>query len=351
MSLLEETVTKIEKLDQEKMDLVQKRLDSLTKPPGSLGKLEKIAVKLAGITGKLFPKVDQKHHVVMAADHGVVTEGVSAFPQEVTTQMVYNFLNGGAAVNVLAKQMEAEVTVVDIGVANELETENLVVKKVKQGTDNLAQGPAMSHQEARAALEVGVEVGEDLISQGANLIGTGEMGIGNTTASSAILATITNLSLDEIVGHGTGISKEKLNNKKQVIAQSLEVNQPQVNDGIDILAKVGGLEIAGMAGVMLAAAANRVPVIVDGLISGAAALIAKKLNPQVTDYLIPSHKSVEPGHIEIYNLLDLEPLLDLDMRLGEGTGAVLSMNLVEAATKIISDMATFEEAQIAAGTE
>ncbi|AGB41646.1 nicotinate-nucleotide--dimethylbenzimidazole phosphoribosyltransferase [Halobacteroides halobius DSM 5150] len=346
MGLLEETVAKIEKLDQEKMNQAQERLDSLTKPPGSLGKLEEIAVKLAGITGELFPKVDHKAHIVMAADHGVVAEGVSAFPQEVTTQMVYNFLNGGAAVNVLAKQMAAEVTIVDIGVVNELEAENLVIKKVKAGTDNLAQGSAMSRQEARAALEVGIEVGKDLISQGANLIGTGEMGIGNTTASSAILATITDLSLDEIVGYGTGIDEAGLKKKKQVITQSLAVNQPQVDDGIDILAKVGGLEIAGMAGVMLVAAANRVPVIVDGLISGAAALIAKKLKPQVTGYLISSHKSVEPGHIKIYDLLGLKPLLDLDMRLGEGTGAVLSMNLVEAATKIISDMATFEEAQI-----
>ncbi|GAB6137065.1 nicotinate-nucleotide--dimethylbenzimidazole phosphoribosyltransferase [Halanaerobaculum tunisiense] len=351
MGLLEQTVANIDKLNQEKMDQAQERLDNLTKPPGSLGKLEKIAVKLAGITGNVFPKVDQKHHLVMAADHGVVAEGVSAFPQEVTTQMVYNFLNGGAAVNVLTKQMESEVTVVDIGVANEIEAKDLVVKKVRRGTANLAQGPAMSYEEARAALEVGIEVGEDLISQGANLIGTGEMGIGNTTASSAILAAITDLSLDRIVGYGTGIDKKGLEKKKQVITQSLATNQPQVDDGIDILAKVGGLEIAGMAGVMLAAAANRVPVIVDGLISGAAALIAKKLNPQVIDYMIASHKSVEPGHIKIYDLLDLEPLLDLDMRLGEGTGAVLSMSLVEAATKIISDMATFTEAQIAVGAE
>jgi len=346
MELLQETIEKISGLKEEQMLAAQQRLDSLTKPPGSLGKLEELAVKLAGIQGAILPKVDNKHHVIMAGDHGVVAEGVSAFPQQVTAQMVDNFLNGGAAINVLAQQVGAEMTIVDIGVAEELEGPNLVVNKVKAGTDNLAEGPAMSRREAVESIEVGIEVSQKLIDQGANLIGTGEMGIGNTTASSAILAAVTDLSIDKLVGHGTGIDQQGLEKKKQVIQQSLRVNQPQDDDGIDILAKVGGLEIAGLVGVILGAAANRVPVIVDGLISGAAALVAKQIEAQVTDYLLPSHKSVEPGHIEIYKLLDLEPLLDLEMRLGEGTGAILAMNLVEAATKIISDMATFSEAGI-----
>ncbi|SJZ35772.1 nicotinate-nucleotide--dimethylbenzimidazole phosphoribosyltransferase [Selenihalanaerobacter shriftii] len=348
MELLKETIAKIDSLDEKKMDEAQARLDSLTKPPGSLGKLEEIAIKLAGITEDLFAKVDQKVHVVMAGDHGVVEEGVSTVPQAVTTQMVYNFLNEGAAVNALANQVGAEVTIVDIGVASEIESEKLVVKKVKPGTNNLAKGPAMTKQEAIASIEAGIEVVQDLIDNGANLIGTGEMGIGNTTPSSAILTIMTDLSLDETVGYGTGINDEQLKKKKEIIKEALEVNQPQEDDALDILAKVGGLEIGGIAGVMLGATANQTPVMIDGLISGAAALIAQKLEPQVTNYLIPSHKSVEPGHIRMYELLGLEPMLDMDMRLGEGTGAVLGMNLVEAATRIINDMATLEEAEVEA---
>ncbi len=346
MKLLSKTIEQVEELDEAKMTEAKKRLDSLTKPPGSLGQLEDVAIKLAGITGELFPQVDYKQHVVMAGDHGVVSEGVSAFPQEVTVQMVHNFLNGGAAVNVLANQVGAEVSIVDIGVAEEITADGLINKKVKLGTDNLAQGPAMSRQEAVTSLEVGIEVANNLVAEGANLIGTGEMGIGNTTPSSAILAAMTDLSLDEIVGYGTGIDDQGLKKKKEIIKQALKLNQPQADDGIDVLTKVGGLEIGGMAGVMLGAAAKRVPVLVDGLISGAAALIAKQIEPQVTHYLLPSHKSEEPGHIRMHQLLDLKPMLDLNMRLGEGTGAVLGMELVEAATRIISGMATFEEAEI-----
>ncbi|KXS42049.1 MAG: nicotinate-nucleotide--dimethylbenzimidazole phosphoribosyltransferase [Candidatus Frackibacter sp. T328-2] len=348
MELLKETIAGIDNLDEEKMEEAQERLDSLTKPPGSLGKLEEIAVKLAGIGRDIFTKVDKKAHIVMAGDHGVVKEGVSTVPQAVTTQMVHNFLNEGAAVNVLANQVGAEVVIVDIGIANDIEAEELVVKKIKYGTNNIAQGAAMTREEAVASIEAGIEVVQELIDKGANLIGTGEMGIGNTTPSSAVLTTMTELSLDETVGYGTGISDKQLKKKKEVIAEALEINQPQADDGIDILSKVGGLEIGGMAGVMLGAAANRVPVLIDGLISGAAALIAQNLEPKVVDYLIPSHKSVEPGHIEIYRVLGLEPMLDMDMRLGEGTGAVLGMNLVEAATRIISEMATLEEAQVEA---
>ncbi|MGM0369485.1 MAG: nicotinate-nucleotide--dimethylbenzimidazole phosphoribosyltransferase, partial [Bacillota bacterium] len=226
LKLLERTVDHITELNHGKMRQAQKRLDSLTKPPGSLGKLEEIAVQLAGISGELLPKVDNKHHVVMAGDHGVVEEGVSAFPQQVTTQMVYNLLNGGAAINVLTEQTGAEATIVDIGVAQEIEGENLLNRKVKYGTDNFAVGPAMTREEAICSLEVGIEVAEKLIKQGANLIGTGEMGIGNTTPSSAILAAASDLSLEQIVGYGTGIDEAGLEKKKNVIAQALEVNQP-----------------------------------------------------------------------------------------------------------------------------
>jgi nicotinate-nucleotide--dimethylbenzimidazole phosphoribosyltransferase len=346
MKLLKETVQKIGELNQEKMSEARKRLDSLTKPPGSLGKLEELAIKLAGISGELFPRVDHKAHILMAGDHGVVAEGISAFPQEVTTQMIYNFLHNGAAINVLAKQMGVTVTIIDIGVAGNIEAEGLVVRKVKPGTDNFVLGPAMSHQEAVACLETGIEVVSEIIDQGANLIGTGEMGIGNTTSSSAILAAITGLPLEELVGRGTGIDEGKLEHKRGVISRALKVNRPDSKNGIDVLTKVGGLEIGGLAGVMLGSAARRAPVVVDGLISGAAALIACQIEPLVKDYLIPSHRSVEPGHIKIYEYLGLEPMLELKMRLGEGTGAVLAMNLVEAATRIIREMATFEEARI-----
>ncbi|MBM7624393.1 nicotinate-nucleotide--dimethylbenzimidazole phosphoribosyltransferase [Sporohalobacter salinus] len=347
MELLENTVAEIDKLDEGKMAEAKEKLDSLTKPPGSLGKLEEIAIKLAGMSQNLYSKVDRKAHIVMAGDHGVVSEGVSAVPQEVTVQMIHNFLNEGAAINVLANQMEVEVTIVDIGVASELEIDGVVDKKVKFGTNNLLQGPAMTRQEAVASIETGIEVVTEKIENGANLIGTGEMGVGNTTPSSVILTAMTDLPLDDTVGFGTGINDEQLEKKKEIVAQALDINQPDVSDGLDILTKVGGLEIGGMAGVMLGAAAANRPVMVDGFISGAAALIAQKLEPKVTDYLIPSHKSVEPGHIRMYEILGLEPMLDMDMRLGEGTGAILGMNLVEAATRIISQMATFEEAGVA----
>ncbi|PRX29836.1 nicotinate-nucleotide-dimethylbenzimidazole phosphoribosyltransferase [Orenia metallireducens] len=343
MKILERTLNEIKELDQAKIREAKQRLDTLTKPQGSLGKLEKIAAKLAGITGDVFAPVDCKAHVVMAGDHGVVEEGVSAFSQEVTVAMIHNFLNQGAAINVLAQQVGAEVIVVDVGVAQEVGVEGLVVKKIKAGTDNFTQKAAMTEAEAIASIEVGIEVVEGLVDRGVNLIGTGEMGIGNTTSSSAIIAACTGLSVDDVVGYGSGIDDKGLARKQEVIKQGLKLNQPDSNNGIDILAKVGGLEIGAMAGMMLAAAAKRVPVIVDGVISGAAALIAQKLEPKVVGYLIPSHKSVEPAHIKTYETLGLEPMLDLDMRLGEGTGAVLAMNLVEAASRIIKEMATFEE--------
>ena len=346
MSLLKEATAKIGGLDKDKMEEAQNRLDSLTKPPGSLGQLEDLVLKLAGITGKLYPEVSDRRHILMAGDHGVVAEGVSAFPQEVTVQMVHNFLNGGAAVNVLAKQVGAEVMIVDIGVAEEIEAEELVVRKVKAGTDNLAKGPAMTRKEAKESVEVGIELAEDLINQGADILSTGEMGIGNTTPSSAILAAVTGLDVEEVVGYGTGVDEEGLKKKQEVVEKSLELNNPDSKDGLDVLAKVGGLEIGGMAGVMLGAAANGKPVVVDGLISGAAALIAKLLAPEAAYYMLPSHQSKEPGHIKIYQELGLKPMLDLEMRLGEGTGALLGMELVEAAVNIIEGMATFEEAGI-----
>ena len=344
--MLEKTISSISDLDATSMREAQHRLDNLTKPKGSLGMLERIAVQLAGITGEPRPKIGKKVSIVMAADHGVVAEGVSAFPQEVTPQMVVNFLNGGAAINVLSRHAGAEVVCVDIGVAVDVDHPGLKARKVKYGTDNFVHGPAMTREEAVKALEVGIDVVQEQINSGASIFALGEMGIGNTTASSAILAVYSEHPLEEIVGAGSGVGAERLAHKRMVIERAIEKNRPDKSDPIDVLAKVGGLEIAGMAGCILAAAANRVPVVIDGFISSAAALIASKISPRSVDYMIGSHLSQEPGHRIALDLIGLRPLFSLDMRLGEGTGAVLAFNVIEAAAKIINEMATFDEAGV-----
>lgn len=346
IELLKETISEIGELDQEVMEKAKARLDNLTKPPGSLGYLEDLAVQLAGIAGDVFPDVSKKEHIIMVGDHGVVKEGVSAFPQSITQAMVKNFLNGGAAVNVLARQHGINISIVDIGMVDRIEDDKVIQANVKRGTNNLLTGPAMSREKAVKSIEVGIEITNELIAQGAELIGTGEMGIGNTTPSSAIIKAATDLSLDQVVGFGTGLDEEGLANKKEVIKKALEVNQPDSEDGIDILSKVGGLEIGGMAGIMLAGARARKPVLIDGLISAAAALIAYLIEPKVVNFLIPSHKSVEPGHASLYNFLEMEPMFDLSMRLGEGTGAVLGMSIVESSNRIIKEMATFDTLDI-----
>ncbi len=351
MSLLNETVKKIGLLDQEAIQSCQERLDSLTKPPGSLGVLEELAKRLAGITGNPRPTLGEKTIAVMAGDHGVVAEGVSAFPQEVTPQMVYNFINQGAAINVLGRHAGAKVIVVDVGVAAELEHPQLISKKVRMGTGNMATGPAMTREEAILAIEVGIQVANLEAAKGVSLLATGDMGIGNTTASSAILALCSQMPLEELVGRGTGIDDTRLALKRATIAKALEVNNPDRNDGIDIVAKVGGLEIAAIAGLILGGAANKIPVVIDGFIASGGALIAAKLAPQAVEYMLPSHASAEPGHRLALELLGLKPMLYMDMRLGEGTGAALAINLVEAATKIINQMATFADAGVAGAIE
>lgn len=347
MSLLEEVIGAIQPLDVEAMAKARERLDVLTKPRGSLGILEEIAVALAGMTGNPRPTITDQVVIVMAGDHGVVAEGVSAYPQEVTAQMVYNFVRGGAAINVLARQAGARVTVVDIGVAAELEGDGFLPRKVRTGTANMSAGPAMDRAEAIRAVEVGIEVVNEEIRRGASLVATGDMGIGNTTPSSAVLAALSGMPLNRIVGRGTGINDERLSLKKEAIERALRINNPDPRDPLDVLAKVGGLEIAGLTGVILGAAAERVPVVLDGFIAGAAALIAARLSPLARKYMLPSHLSEEPGHRIIYEMLDLSPLLHLKLRLGEGTGAVLAFHLVQAATRILSEMATFAEAGVA----
>ena len=347
MPNLMKIIQNIRPLDSKAMAAAEARQGCLTKPPQALGRLESLSIHLAGITGKARPTFEQKVIAVMAGDHGVVGEGVSAFPAEVTPQMVYNFLAGGAAINVLGRHVGARVVVTDVGVASDLSgAVGVRHKNVRQGTANMAVGPAMTRDEAIRAFEVGIELVEEELANGLDLIATGEMGIGNTTPSSAIIAAFTGLPVARVTGRGTGISEQALDLKIQVIERALAVNQPNDSDPFDVMMKVGGLEIAAMSGVMLAAAAHRIPVVMDGFISGAAALTACRLCPAVRDYILPSHVSVEVGHHVVFAELGLTPLFDLEMRLGEGTGAALAMSIIEASAKILNEMATFESAGV-----
>jgi nicotinate-nucleotide--dimethylbenzimidazole phosphoribosyltransferase len=351
MRILEETLRRISGLDEAAMHAAAVRQDSLTKPPGALGVLEEISIKVAGITGDPRPLPGAKVVIVMAADHGVTRAGVSLYPSEVTAQMVANFLAGGAAINVLSRHAGASVLIVDIGVSSPVAGEGLVSRKVRPGTADMSAGPAMSREEAVAALEVGIEMAGEEVSRGAMLLATGDMGIGNTTAASAITACITGLDAVEVTGRGAGIGDEGLERKVAVIRRALEVNRPDPGDALDVLCKVGGLEIAGIAGVMLAAAAARRPVLVDGFISAAGALIAAGLHPRAVDFMLASHLSVERGHAAILERLGLHPIIRANMRLGEGTGAALAFFLVDASLKILTEMATFDEAGISGPEE
>lgn len=328
----------------------QQRLDSLTKPQGSLGRLEEFAKQLVAITGTEMPVLDKKVVFTFAGDHGVADEGVSAFPKEVTPQMVLNFVNGGAGINVLAGHSGAEVVVVDIGVDfdfGDLKDNGLVSRKIVSGTKNMAKGPAMTREEALSCINVGVELAHEYAKKGYKIFGTGEMGIANTTPSSAIAAVLTGKTVEEITGRGTGIDDGIWKHKVQVIHDSIKTNDPDVSDPVDVLAKIGGAEIGGIAGLIIGAAANKVPVIVDGFISTAGALIAYLIEPKTKDYMFAAHMSQEVGHRSLLDKIGLRPILDLDLRLGEGTGAALAMHVIEAGLKIYKEMATFAEAEVA----
>jgi nicotinate-nucleotide--dimethylbenzimidazole phosphoribosyltransferase len=346
--LINKTIETIGPLDAAAMEKCQARLDNLTKPLGSLHALEQLTVKLAGITGKARPSELKPSIILMAADHGVTDEGVSAYPKEVTPQMVVNFCRGGAAINVFAKHVGAELVLVDIGVACDLaDLPGLRREKICYGTANIAKGPAMSREQAINAISVGIKVANEQLEKGINVIGLGEMGIGNTTPSSAVVACYSSKTVSELTGRGTGIADAAFANKIRVIEQALAVNKPLIDDPLDVLAKVGGLEIAGLVGVILAAAAGRAMVVVDGLITAAAALIAVKMAPKLGSYLIGSHLSCEPAHKEALSLIGIPAYLQLEMRLGEGTGAALGISLVDAGLHVLNDMKTFAEAQVA----
>ncbi len=351
-ALLSNIIEMIEPLDREAMAKAQARQNLLTKPQGSLGRLEELSIQLAGIQGRPIPQIRHKAIITMAGDHGVVAEGVSAYPQGVTAQMVYNFLSGGAGINVITRQVGARIIVVDMGVATELEANpRLLSRKVALGTQNMALGSAMTSQQAVKAIETGIEVVATEVAKGLDIVGTGDMGIGNTAASSAICAVMMGKPVAEVTGRGTGIADKQLALKIEVIDRALAVNCPNSAQPLDVLAKVGGFEIGGLAGVMLAAAAHRIPVVIDGFISGAAALIATALSPELRNFLIAAHVSAEVGHHLLLRYLGLKPLLDLGMRLGEGTGAALGIFLAETAARVLGEMSTFAQAGVSERNE
>jgi nicotinate-nucleotide--dimethylbenzimidazole phosphoribosyltransferase len=350
--MMKRTLERITPVKAEFEEMAQKRLDNLTKPRGSLGRLEEFARRLVAITENHRPELDKKVIFTFAGDHGVADEGVSAYPKEVTPQMVINFLNGGAGINVLARHAGAEVVVVDIGVDFNFETLQtwyavpLLKKKVVMGTKNMRKGPAMTRQEAERCIAVGIELAGEYAKEGYSIFGTGDMGIANTTPSAAIAAVLTGSPVSAVTGRGTGITDDALQNKITVIEDSIRLNRPDSKDALDVLSKIGGAEIGGIAGLIIGAATNRIPVVIDGFISTAGALIAYRLEPAVKDYMFAAHNSVEIGHKVMLEKIGMRPILDLEMRLGEGTGAALAMLLIEAGLKIYKEMATFGDAGV-----
>jgi nicotinate-nucleotide--dimethylbenzimidazole phosphoribosyltransferase len=349
MRLLEKAIAQIPPIDGKTRKAAEHRLRNHARPAGSLGRLEAVSARLAAICGTLDVRLTEKVVVTCAGDHGICKEGVSLFPSEVTPQMVYNFVAGGASINVLARHAGARVMVADLGVAADFEPSLPIFhKKIRKGTDNFARGPAMSRDEAINSVEAGIEIVEELLTEGpVHLLGTGDMGIGNTSPSTAIAAVFTGKPVAEVAGRGTGVDDIGLQRKIAAIEKGISTNRPDTGDPIDVLAKVGGFEIGGLAGLVIGAASRRIPVICDGLISTAGALIGCKIAPACRDYLFASHRSVESGHGAMLAHLRLLPLLDLDFRLGEGTGAALAMELIDAATRILPEIRTFEEVEIA----
>jgi nicotinate-nucleotide--dimethylbenzimidazole phosphoribosyltransferase len=347
MKQIQRTIDDIIPVDRSLLPRIQARLDNLTKPQGSLGRLEDFAARYCLITNTLSPVLGPKRVYVFAGDHGVVAEGVSAYPKEVTPQMVHNMTNGGAAINVLARHARVDVRVVDIGVAVDLApVEGLISRKVRFGTGNIAQGPAMARVEAERAVAVGIELARQAHDEGVRFLCTGDMGIGNTTPSSALMAALLPCSVRDIVGRGTGIDDAALQRKIRTVEKALAVNNDRLSDPLDTLAAVGGLEIAGIAGIILGAASRRIPVVVDGFISSAGALVASRMAPATMDYLFFSHCSAEAGHRMFFEIMGILPILDLGLRLGEGTGAVCALPLIEAGVKVYLEMAAFDTAGV-----
>jgi nicotinate-nucleotide--dimethylbenzimidazole phosphoribosyltransferase len=347
MNELKEILSAITPPDRKLFKKAREKLDQMAIPRGSLGRLEECAQRVVAISGTMKPSITKKTIVVFAGDHGVVEEGVSAFPQNVTAQMVANFIKGGAGINVLARHTGAKVLVVDMGIAGEIDLQaGLLLKKIARGTHNMRKGPAMTRAQALEGILTGCTIAEDLKSHKTEIIGTGDMGIGNTTSSSAIVALLTKGTVEEVTGRGTGVSDALLRRKIDVIKAAIETNKPDPADPLDVLSKLGGFEIAGIAGLIIGSASCHIPVVIDGFISSAAALVAVSLNPIIGEFLFAAHQSVEPGHRIVLNTLGQKPLLDLSMRLGEGTGAALGIGIVEAGVKVLREVLTFQEAGV-----
>ncbi|MBM4054018.1 MAG: nicotinate-nucleotide--dimethylbenzimidazole phosphoribosyltransferase [Planctomycetes bacterium] len=347
MDYLKHTVENIEAIQPDPKGRIKAKFDTLAIPRGSLGRLEDLATIYYSIRGNLSCGIKHKKIFTLAGDHGVVAEGVSSFPQQVTCQMVQNFIHEGAAINVLARHIGAKVIVVDCGVAAEITpSKGLKIKKLNHGTNNMASGPAMSGEDAVKSIETGIELIEDELRDGLDIVGLGDMGIANTTPSSAIFSILGNVPVSVATGRGTGLNDDELQKKISVIEKAIAINRPDPNDPIDVLAKVGGYEIGGIAGLCLGAARHRIPIVLDGFISTAGAIIACALEPKVVNYLIASHVSAERGHKHMLTFLGKEPLFNLNMRLGEGTGATLGIHLVEAGVKLLNEMATFQDAKV-----
>lgn len=340
------TIASITGLNTEIMMRVQRRLDSLTKPLGSLGRLEDIVKQLSGITGEMFPRVDKKTVIIMCADNGVVDEGVSSCPKSVTSVVTQNFTKGITGINVLSKHANSDIVIVDIGIDDDILCDGILDRKIRKGTWNMAKGPAMTREEAIMAIQTGIDIVKALKDKGVNLLGTGEMGVGNTTTSSAIAAVLTGSRAEYTVGKGAGLTSEGLRNKIDIVQKAIEINNPDPKDPIDVLAKVGGFDIAGLTGCFIGAAAYRIPILIDGFISAAAALVAVNIEPRVKDYIFPSHGSAEPGIRNIMKALGMNPMLELGMRLGEGTGAALAFHIFDAAIAAYTQMGTFGDANI-----
>lgn len=341
MQLLQQTLAAIQPTDRQVMELAQKEIDYCLKPPGSLGKLEDIVRQVAGITGKIHNIINKKAIIVMMADNGVVAEGVAMYPQDITRIGADFVTSGRMGVNFLARYAGADIIAVDIGIQVDVDLPEVLNRKIRRGTANFLKEPAMTRKEAVRAVETGIEVTNAAIDQGYDLIGTGEIGIGNTTASSAVLYAFTGAHIDRVVGRGAGLTDEAFARKKEVVQEAVRLHRPDPDDPLDVLAKVGSLDIAGMTGTYLACAARRVPVVTDGLISNVAALTAIRLQPEAVQYMIPSHISFEPGAKLLKEITGLEPMLDMNMRLGEGTGCALVFSIIEAALRMIEEMGTF----------
>lgn len=346
MELLKHTLNSIEPVNEEVKEKVKLKWDSLVKPLGSLGVLEELSIKISGMTGQAVNRINKRAVVVMSADNGILDEGVSSSPKMFTRLLTESMAQGITGVATLAKFANTDIITVDIGIDADIEDGNIINRKIAYGTKNFSKGPAMTYEEAVKSIEIGIEIGDSLFKEGYDILGTGELGMGNTTTSAAVLSVFTDEEAEKTCGVGAGTTEEQMKNKINSIKKGIEVNNPDKDDPIDVISKVGGFDIGGMCGLFLSAAKNKKPIVIDGFISSAAALCAIKLNPRVRDYTLTSHLSDEPGSKLMFKELGLEPMLNLKMRLGEGSGCPLAFQIIDSALYTLDNMGTFKEASV-----